>query len=631
VYLSLFIMKKASTQNGIPISPALNNLETAAANAKAPFIVKGRLITICVYAVVIALAISLIAKVLVSLINLVTNIAFYGSFSLGFNSPANNQLGAWVILVPAAGGIIVGLMALYGSKAIRGHGIPEAMEQILVNESNIKPSITLLKPISSAIAIGTGGPFGAEGPIIATGGALGSTLGQLFKVTANERKIILAAGATAGMSAIFGTPIAAIFLAIELLLFEFSPRSILPVALACITGAAGHHLLFESGPVFEMPEVAVPSNLALGIYSFMGIFIGFLSLGITKIVYWVEDMFEKLPFHWMWWPALGGLAVGLIGYYAPHTLGVGYDNITGILSGTWPLTLVLSLCIFKFLSWAIALGSGTSGGTLAPLLTMGGAAGSVIGMLVLQAFPQSGISIPMSALIGMSAMFAGASRAYLTSIVFALEATMQSHALLPLLGACTGAYIVSFFLMENTIMTEKIARRGVATPDSFEPDILQKLSVASVISATETVINVNTTLSELRDWLSTTNSIDTNFIVVNNHGEYAGTIKLADIYNNKLDVNLPLQDVINNAPNIAVHNTDTLRQAVEQMSKIGVEILPVLSGDSVVGVLTYKDIINAYGGYIAKSESAHIRISLKRQRIKMLIKGKRLIDFNSDS
>ncbi|MES2378672.1 MAG: chloride channel protein [Bacteroidota bacterium] len=623
-------MKKAHTQNGIPISPLLNNLETAAANAKTPFIVKGRLITICTYAVVIALAISLIAKVLVSLINLVTNISFYGSFSLGFNSPANNHLGAWVILVPAAGGIIVGLMALYGSKAIRGHGIPEAMEQILVNESNIKPSITILKPISSAIAIGTGGPFGAEGPIIATGGALGSTLGQIFKVTANERKIILAAGATAGMSAIFGTPIAGIFLAIELLLFEFSPRSILPVALACITGAAGHHLLFESGPVFSMPDVAVPSNLALGIYSFMGIFIGFISLGITKIVYWVEDMFEKLPIHWMWWPALGGLGVGAIGFYAPHTLGVGYDNITGILSGTWPLTLVLSLCVFKFLSWAIALGSGTSGGTLAPLLTMGGAAGSVIGMLVLQVFPGSGISIPLAALIGMSAMFAGASRAYLTSIVFALEATMQSHALLPLLGACTGAYIVSFFLMENTIMTEKIARRGVATPDSFEPDILQKLSVAAVISATETVINVNTTLTEVREWLNTDHTKDSNFIVVNNDGEYAGIIKLADIYNNKLDDDSSLQTIINTKPNIAVNNTDTLREAVEHMSKSGVEILPVLSGDRIIGVLTYKDIINAYGGYIKKSESAHIRISLKRQRIKMLIKGKRLIDFNSD-
>ena len=284
-----------------------------------------------------AVAISLIAKVLVSLINLITNISFYGFFALKFHSPAYNHLGLWVILIPAIGGILVGFMALYGSKAIRGHGIPEAMEQILVNQSKIKPVITFLKPVSSAIAIGTGGPFGAEGPIIATGGALGSTLGQLFKITSNERKIILAAGATAGMSAIFGTPIAAVFLAIELLLFEFSPKAILPVALACITGAAGHHLLFESGPVFPMPDLATPSNIALAIYSFIGVIIGFLSMGLTKAVYLIEDAFEKLPIHWMWWPAIGGLAVGVVGYFAPHTLGVGYDNITNLLSGTVPL------------------------------------------------------------------------------------------------------------------------------------------------------------------------------------------------------------------------------------------------------------------------------------------------------
>ncbi len=551
-------MKNADSSNGIPVSPLLNSLEIAEGNNKKPFILKGRLLTISAYAVLVAVAISFIAKVLVSLINLVTNIAFFGSISLAFHSPANNHLGAWVIVIPAIGGIIVGLMALYGSKAIRGHGIPEAMEQILVNESSIKPSITLLKPISSAIAIGTGGPFGAEGPIIATGGALGSTLGQIFKVTANERKIILAAGATAGMSAIFGTPIAAIFLAIELLLFEFSPRAILPVALACITGAAGHHLLFESGPVFEMPDVAVPSNLALGIYSFMGIVIGFLSLGITKIVYWIEDLFEKLPIHWMWWPAIGGLAVGIIGFYAPHTLGVGYDNITGILSGTWPLTLVLSLCIFKFISWAIALGSGTSGGTLAPLLTMGGAAGAVIGMVVLKFFPDSGISIPLAALIGMSAMFAGASRAYLTSIVFALEATMQSHALLPLLGACTGAYIVSFFLMENTIMTEKIARRGIVTPDSFEPDMLQKMRVSEVINEDEAVINENITAQEVREWLSANKSNENYFIVVNDQSEYKGSIKLSDIYNTAVDGNQLLKDLVTTQAGIAIKSADKL-------------------------------------------------------------------------
>jgi CIC family chloride channel protein len=624
-------MKNADLQNGILVSPLLNNLQISEGDLKKSSILKGRLAIICVYAVAVAMVISLIAKVLVSLINLATNISFFGSFSLAFNSPANNHLGAWVIAIPAIGGIIVGLMALYGSKAIRGHGIPEAMEQILVNDSNIKPAITLLKPLSSAIAIGTGGPFGAEGPIIATGGALGSTLGQLLKVTANERKIILAAGATAGMSAIFGTPIAAIFLAIELLLFEFSPRAILPVALACITGAAGHHLLFESGPVFAMPGVAVPSNQALAIYSAMGILIGFLSLGITKIVYWVEDMFEHLPIHWMWWPAIGGLGVGIIGFYAPHTLGVGYDNITGILSGTWPLKLVLSLCVLKFLSWAIALGSGTSGGTLAPLLTMGGAAGAVIGMLILSVYPQAGISISLAALIGMSAMFAGASRAYLTSIVFALEATMQSNALLPLLGACTGAYLVSFFLMENTIMTEKIARRGIATPDSFEPDILQKMTVEQVISDTKTVININTDLEEVREWLSTGYTNAANFIVVSDDGNYTGTISLNQIYNRKANIRSYLKEILSDNFGLAITATDNLRHAVERMSKAGVDVLPVVAdkqANKVIGILSYKDIINAYSGHIEKNESAHVRISLKRQRIKMLIKGRRLIDFD---
>lgn len=625
-------MKKNDLKNGIPISPFLTRLDNDTDPVKKSTFLKARLLRICAYAVAVAVFISLIAKVLVSLINLVTNIAFYGSLSLAFHSPAANHLGLWVIAIPAIGGIIVGFMALYGSKAIRGHGIPEAMEQILVNESNIKPSITFLKPISSAIAIGTGGPFGAEGPIIATGGALGSTLGQLFKVTANERKIILAAGATAGMSAIFGTPIAAIFLAIELLLFEFSPKSILPVAFACITGAAGHHLLFESGPVFPMPDLAIPSNLALGIYSFMGIILGLLSVGITKIVYAIEDAFEKLPIHWMWWPAIGGLAVGVIGYFAPHSLGVGYDNITGILSGSWPLQLIVTLYLFKFLSWAIALGSGTSGGTLAPLLTIGGASGAIIGSIIMRYFPDAGITLPMSALIGMSAMFAGASRAFITSIVFALEATLQSHALLPLLGACTAAYIVSFFLMENTIMTEKIARRGISTPDSFEPDILQKMYVSDVINDKATVLNADNTINEVKDWLSENKIHDNYFILIDKADNYAGTLKLTDLYDTKTDGNASLGDIAVYEAGTMIKGTDTLHQAVQRMSKTNAEIMPILStsaGGKVIGVLTYKDVIKAYQTNIHKNENLHIKISLKRRRMKMVIRGKNLANLNN--
>jgi CIC family chloride channel protein len=625
-------MKTTGYSIGIPISPSLNYLPDTNDDSKKSIVLKKRLITISILCIAVAVAISLIAKVLVSLINLITNISFYGLFALKFHSPAYNHLGLWVILIPVIGGVLVGFMALYGSKAIRGHGIPEAMEQILVNQSKIKPIITFLKPVSSAIAIGTGGPFGAEGPIIATGGALGSTLGQLFKITSNERKIILAAGATAGMSAIFGTPIAAVFLAIELLLFEFSPKAILPVALACITGAAGHHLLFEAGPVFPMPDLAAPSNIALAIYSFIGVVIGFLSMGLTKAVYLIEDAFEKLPMHWMWWPAIGGLAVGAVGYFAPHTLGVGYDNIITLLSGNVPLSLILSLCFFKFISWAIALASGTSGGTLAPLLTIGGAAGAIIGIVITNLFPDAGISIPMAALIGMSAMFAGASRAYLTSITFALEATMQSHALLPLLGACTASYTISFFMMENTIMTEKIARRGVFTPDSFEPDLLQKLTVAQVMTEDDVVLNSQNTIEEVREWVAENNDHSNYFITVDNDGSYAGILKIADLYSAQSNDKKIVKEIID-AEHSFLKNDETLRTAVEVMAQQNREALPVIStkGAKIIGILTYPDVLSAYKHHLDENETANTQISLRRRRIKMLIKGRKLIHIDDVS
>ncbi|WP_460693791.1 chloride channel protein [Mucilaginibacter puniceus] len=615
-------MKDQQQQAGIPISPILSDLSANSPSSGNSFS-KSRLLRICTLSVLVAAATSLIAKFLVTLINIVTNLSFFGILSVAYHSPATNQLGPWVIIVPAVGGLIVGIMALYGSKAIRGHGIPEAMEQILTNQSRIKPSITLLKPISSAIAIGTGGPFGAEGPIIATGGALGSTLGQIFKITSNERKIILAAGATAGMSAIFGTPIAAIFLAIELLLFEFSPRSILPVALACITGAAGHHLLFETGPVFPMLNLNPPDNGALAIYSIIGLVIGFLSIGVTKIVYWVEDAFEKIPIHWMWWPALGGLAVGIVGYLAPHALGVGYDNIISVLSGSVAIILMLRLFFFKFLSWAIALGSGTSGGTLAPLLTIGGAGGALSGAIIMHIFPNAGISIPMSALIGMSAMFAGASRAYLTSIAFALEATGQFNALLPLLGACTASYLVSIFLMKNTIMTEKIARRGVSTPDSFEPDILGKLTVAEITNANDLILNSESEISEVRNIIESKNTGTQFFIVAEEKGNYVGIVNLADIY--KYDINAAdsLKSILLSSDQ-SVKSTDSLRTAVENMAEKEVEALAVVSQNKVIGLISYKDIINAYKSHHEENDRTNINISLKRQRLKVFVRGRKL-------
>ncbi len=613
--------------NGIPISISLE--PTLEAENIQPKVTpdKKRLLTIASLAIVVAVLISIIAKLLVYLINWVTNIAFYGNFSIAHASPANNTLGLFVIVVPALGGILVGLMAVYGSKAIRGHGIPEAMEQILTNQSKIKPAITYLKPISSAIAIGTGGPFGAEGPIIATGGALGSTLGQLLKITHNERKILLAAGATAGMAAIFGSPVAAIFLAIELLLFEFSPRSIIPVALACITGAAGHHFLFEQGPVFQMKNpVEMPSNAALFAYSIMGISIGLLSVVVTKIVYFIEDAFEKIPIHWMWWPAIGGLAVGAIGYFAPRTLGVGYENITDLLSGTMPMQIVLSLCLLKFASWAIALGSGTSGGTLAPLLTIGGAAGILLGSLIIYLFPHSGVTLPLAAIVGMSAMFAGASRALLTSIIFALETTSQSNALLPLLASCTASYFISFFLMENTIMTEKIARRGVKTPHSYEPDILEKVTAGEVLDENGLVLSDENSIFEVQQWLEKENNYKSNyFVIVNNQNEYQGIVSSSNLLSNHHNKSYLVGTLIKRK-NISVSVDNSLRTAVEIMAKENIDVLPVVSKENnITGILSYKNIISAYKYGRDEHDEKHQSISLKRNSLKILVHGQKLI------
>ncbi|MEO6901463.1 MAG: chloride channel protein [Bacteroidia bacterium] len=614
--------------NGIPISVSLNPLlESENFQNKNPQN-KKRLLTISALSILIAISISYIAKLLIHLINLITNISFYGVFSIAPSSPADNHLGLFVIIIPAVGGLIVGLMAVYGSKAIRGHGIPEAMEQILTNQSKIKPAITYLKPLSSAISIGTGGPFGAEGPIISTGGALGSTLGQLLKITHNERKILLSAGATAGMAAIFGSPIAAIFLAIELLLFEFSPRSFIPVALACITGAVGHHLFFDGGVVFPIKDIiAPPSNSAIGLYCIMGIVVGFLSVLVTKIVYLIEDGFEKLPIHWAWWPAIGGLAVGVVGYFAPRTLGVGYNNIIEILSGTMSVQILSSLFLLKFTSWAISLGSGTSGGTLAPLLTIGGAAGALIGSLIISFFPTSGVTIPLAALVGMSAMFAGASRALLTSIVFALETTGQSNALLPLLAACTTAYFISYFIMENTIMTEKIARRGVKAPFSYEPNSLNKLTVEQVITDKGIIISEDNTIKEVLDWLNNEPHYKSNyFIISSTEGEYRGILSSSNLFSNHHSSERLVGSLIKRN-NIYINLNNTLQVAVETMARENVDVLPVVSTENstIIGILSYHDIIATYKDGIDDHVQQKPHISLRRNGLKILLKGQQIV------
>jgi len=460
-------VEKASTTNGLPVAPSMGPSLASLKTPPRATTLAPRILLVCLICVFLGAAAAVIAQWLMKLIGLVTSVSFFGVWSAQPTSPAGNHLGLWVLLIPPAGGIIVGLMARYGSEGIRGHGIPEAMERVLLHESRVPPRLTFLKPLSAAIAIGTGGPFGAEGPIIATGGALGSTIGQWIPITADERKTLLAAGAAAGMAATFGSPVSAVLLAIELLVFEFRPRSFIPISFAAATAAGLRFMLHMRYPVFDLPVLVQSGQAALAGYVVIGAVIGLAAVYVTRSVYWIEDLFEHLPVHWMWWPALGAIPVGVIGYFLPRTLGVGYENISDFLCGRMAVAAIAALATAKFVSWAIALASGTSGGTLAPLFTIGSGLGLLLGRAAQVMFPHCGIDPATAALVGMAAMFAGASRAFLASVVFAFETTLAPLGLLPLLAGCAAAYLVSGLLMPNTIMTEKIVRRGVHVPTDY--------------------------------------------------------------------------------------------------------------------------------------------------------------------
>jgi chloride channel protein, CIC family len=430
-------------------------------------------------ALIIGIGSTFLAMLLLRLIALSTNFFYYHRFSSVSVSPAGSSLGYWMVLVPVVGGFLVGLMARFGSDKIRGHGIPEAIEAILLNRARVDPKIAILKPISAAIAIGSGGPFGAEGPIIMTGGAFGSLIAQWIRLTDAERTTLLVAGAAAGMSATFATPVAAILLAVELLLFELRPRSLVPVAIASATAAILRGYLLGHGPLFQMPEISGVDRISMAAGSLLlGAVVGLIAAGMSRMMYAFEDMFERLPVHWMWWPALGGIGIGVGGLFFPRGLGVGYDNIAELLRGDAPLTLIVGILIAKSLMWAFSLGSGTSGGVLAPLLMIGGAVGAMAGHVghaapEMQAF---------WALIGMGAMLAGSLGVPMTAILFSLEVTHCLPALLPLTLGCVSAYLITALLMPRSILTEKLSRRGYHLTREYGIDPLEIVIVGDMMS-----------------------------------------------------------------------------------------------------------------------------------------------------
>jgi H+/Cl- antiporter ClcA/predicted transcriptional regulator len=457
----------------------------------ADFTRDARILILALMAFVIGGMTAIIAFILVRLIALVTNLAFFQQISFADSAPANNSLGYWVILVPAVGGLLIGLMARYGSERIRGHGIPEAIEAILIGRSRMSPKVAVLKPLSSALSIGTGGPFGAEGPIIMTGGAFGSLFAQLFHLSAAERKTLLVAGAAGGMAAIFAAPVAAVLLAIELLLFEWRPRSFIPVAIAAVVASVVRVPLLGAGPIFAVPLHADLPASAIGMAIAVGIAAGLGAVVLTLIVYGFEDLFQRLPIHWMWWPAIGGVAVGVGGLIDPRVLGVGYGVIHDLLLGQGLAGLLLSLLIVKALVWAIALGSGTSGGVLAPLLIIGGALGAVEARWLSLGDPG------LWAMVSMAAMMGGTMRSPLTAMIFALELTHDFNVLPALLVGCVAAHTVTVLLMRRSILTEKVARRGYHLTREYSVDPFTLVRVGEIMDEDRLAIPATMTVAEL--------------------------------------------------------------------------------------------------------------------------------------
>jgi len=482
------------------------------------FTTDARVLTIATIAVVVATAGLFAGIVLLKLIRLATNIAYFGQFTLDDLKLQDTPLGYAAVVVPVIGALIIGLMARYGSEKIRGHGIPEAIEAILLGRSKLDAKVAILKPLSSAISIGSGGPFGAEGPIIMTGGAIGSLIAQMLPVTDNERKTLLVAGAAAGMTTVFGTPIAAIMLAVELLLFEWTPRSFIPVAVAAIVAEVERTVLHLPGPIFPFQGGMAVSFTGLGGWVLVGICAGLLSGLLTQMVYACEDAFQKLPIHWMWWPMIGGLVVGVGGLIEPRALGVGYDNIADMLDGHTIATAALLLLVVKAIIWSVALGSGTSGGVLAPLLIMGGAMGAVLAGILPAADPG------FWALLAMAATMGGTMRAPLTATFFAVELTGNTHVLVPLIAACAAAHAVTVLLMKRSILTEKIARRGHHLVREYRVDPFALTRVREVMTSQVESVPATMTLHGAAAFLTAPETRHPSFPVIDDNGQVLGLI-----------------------------------------------------------------------------------------------------------
>jgi chloride channel protein, CIC family len=539
-----------------------------------------RVVLLSLLAVVVGVISAFVAKALVWLIAVFTNLAFFQRFSSQLIPPGQNHLGYWVILIPAIGGLIIGFIARFGSEKIRGHGIPEALEAILFGRSRMEVKVAVLKPLSSAISIGTGGPFGAEGPIIMTGGAFGSLFAQMFHLSSVERKTLLVAGAAAGMSAIFATPVAAILLAIELLLFEWKPRSFIPVAVASAVASILRVPLLGAGPIFPVSPHPAMNGMELTVALCIGLIAGLGSGALTALVYFFEDLFLKIPIHWMWWPAIGGLFVGVTGFFDPRILGVGYETIHDLLRGNVIGIAAVTLLTLKALAWSFSLGSGTSGGVLAPLLIMGGALGAVVSPWI--SIGDAG----MWSMISMAAMMGGTMRSPFTAMLFTLELTHDLNVLPGLLIGCVASHAVTVLMLRRSILTEKVARRGHHVMREYSVDPLMMIRVKEVMDQTTATVQASMKVSELSDRIAKADDPvlmqHQALWIVDDQNQLKGIITRGDILRflqkNGVEDSTVLE--AGNTKLIVAHPDELVYDAANKMLKNDIGRLPVVSREN---------------------------------------------------
>lgn len=596
--------------------PSMNAGQKTPGRSAAPdelrdFTTDRRLLLLGAMALIIGAAGAGAAWALLNLINLATNLAYFGKISVAPAAISQNTLGWAAVLVPVGGCLIIGLMARFGSEKIRGHGIPEAIEAILIGRSRISPKVAILKPLSSAISIGTGGPFGAEGPIIMTGGAIGSLFAQLFRLSNAERKTLLVAGAAAGMSATFGTPMAAILLAVELLLFEWKPRSFVPVALAAIVAAVCRPFLLGAGPLFPMAESAALPLAGLLACAGLGILAGLASGLLTAMVYRSEDLFERLPVHWMWWPLLGGVAIGVGGLVDPHALGVGYDNIAALLQAHMNRPDALRLLLVKAIIWSVALGSGTSGGVLAPLLIMGGALGSLAGGFL--PFGETGLW----SLVGMAAMMGGTMRSPLTAIVFALELTHNFGALLPTAIACVIAHSATVLLLKRSILTEKIARRGHHIMREYISDPFETMRVSEIMAQSPVTLPADMNVLDAIAFFTASDAPrrHKSYPVVDSGGDLVAMVSRADMLRWTVDGWPPgenLGELLSDQDLAVGYEDELVGRLADRMAASDVGRIPILrrSDNKVVGLVARRDLLRVRAKTIRQEQERERLIRL---------------------